>query len=338
MPLLGERPEVRKCTNDARAQHEHEREPGTVVHAHRMRLQVVREPGTGKRPRADRRAESAPEQERRAALEPALAVRDEPAQEHDHRDSDAAARVRQQHADDEPVEEKRPRSAKPVWMLAPGRQPEPERQAEVEEQRKRIPVADRRAQPSDPARAEGRHGLAEQRPAERERDHHRQRVRPEPHGPRHVDADREPDDRERDVDEPAVDVLPRAVGLDRPEHRKPTPADERDQQPERDKSLHREHRPRRSHQRSSPERGRDSQRREADPHEPAVRRSRREERRNSREHPCGDQRNQRRMALKGAPHQGREANSGARPCTRLQIDNVREITWGSRSNHASGSN
>src|SRR5207237_2350755 len=112
------------------------------------------------------------------------------------------------------------------------REPEPERQRDVAEQREGVPVADRAAQASDASvvLVEPGEDLAGERPGA---DGAEQRA----------EADRElagaagderTDDREHRVDDGAVRVVPAAVGLDRPGDRRRAPERKRDERQEHD--------------------------------------------------------------------------------------------------------
>ena len=222
-------------------QQEHDREPAPVPHTHRVRLEVLREPGPRERPHRNGDAGPAAEQQYCSPLDPRPADH-EPHADRDQRHEGPSPRVGQQQPDHERVDEHHTGDAQPARVLAPRGEPERQGQAEVQQERERVPVPDRRAEPRDPPRAAPRrHRLPEQPPAEHDRDEPGEHVRPPLDRSRRVDADPEPDEREREVDEPAVEVRPRAVGLDRPQERDPAPADERRQESERPERLAREH-------------------------------------------------------------------------------------------------
>ena len=122
-------------------------------------------------------------------------------------------------------------------MLPPHRRPQSERQRHRPDERKRVPVVQRLAQPRDPlaVRHEVRDHLAQERPEQHGPENAEQPQRNRTHGPRRGGPDKHSEQREREVDDPAVEVLPRAVGLERPDDREPVPEDEpAEQRQERD--------------------------------------------------------------------------------------------------------
>src|SRR6185436_1949830 len=120
----------------------------------------------------------------------------------------------------------------------------------------------------------------------------------------------EPDHREREVDEAPVEVRPRAVAFDRPQHRDPVPGHECGEEAERDDGLARERGPRQPRQRADDDRRRHRQRGHADPDEPSARRPVREEHRNRRQGPAGTEQQPSRPAIQRPEHQRRRLTSG----------------------------
>ena len=140
--LLHDRAEVRERAGHECGQHEHDREPGAVVHADRVALPVIRQARPGERPDRDAEPGPAAEQQRRRALDARPPER-EPEDGGDPADEHTAARVGQRQPDDQPEDVDDSERPQPVRVLAPCRQPERERQRHREEQRERVPVTDR---------------------------------------------------------------------------------------------------------------------------------------------------------------------------------------------------
>src|SRR5215207_314420 len=113
-------------------------------------------------------------------------------------------------------------------MLPPHRRPERERKRHRPDERERVPVVERLAQPSNPlaVRHEVRDHLAQERPEDHGPQKAKQPQRNRVDGPRRGGTDKDAEQREREVDNPAVEVLPRAVRLERPYDRQPVPEDE----------------------------------------------------------------------------------------------------------------
>ena len=147
--LLPERAQVRERPHRQRREHEHDREPGAVVHANRVRLPVLREPRPREGPHRHSEPGPAAEQQRRRALH-ARPPEHEPEHDRDAADEHPAARVGQQQPDHERVRVDDPERPQPVRVLPPGREPQRQRQRHREEQREGVPVSDRGAQPRNP--------------------------------------------------------------------------------------------------------------------------------------------------------------------------------------------
>ena len=122
-------------------------------------------------------------------------------------------------------------------MLPPDRRPEGERQRHRPDEGERVPVGERLAQAGDPlaVRHEVRDHLAQERPEQHRTEEREQTQRNRAHRPRRNGSDQHAEQREREVDDPAVEVLPRTVRLERPHDREPVPEDEpAEQREERD--------------------------------------------------------------------------------------------------------
>ena len=109
------------------------------------------------------------------------------------------------------------------------REPEPQREPRIGEQRQRVPVSHRLAEPGDPIPVleERRDGDSEQRPGERGRDDDRD-GRGDPARSGREGAAEQPECEERDVDEPTGEPVPRAVAGDRPDDRGARPGGQGD--------------------------------------------------------------------------------------------------------------
>ena len=188
------------------------------MHAHAVRLPVLRDPGQEERDRAHDPGRNAAADERGQALEP-LPRQREPAGERDERREQAPARVREHERDQERVQPDDRARANDTRVPPARRRPQRDRQPEHHHERERVPVPDRRPKPRQPpvVLVQRGHGLSGQGPEARHADE-----RADQPG---ADAGRErrprerPHDREREVGEPAVEVVPRAVRQDRPEDR-----------------------------------------------------------------------------------------------------------------------
>jgi hypothetical protein len=152
-------------------------------------------------------------------------------------DDHAASRVGEEQGDGGEEEQHRSSHPEQPRVLPADRKPEAERQREGRDEREPVPVADWVAQPCDPGcvREEVGHDLAQKRPGDHRGDQDREQRGDGSGRLRQGDAEEEPEDSEGEVDEAAVEVLPAAVGSDRPEHRHPVPNHERSKQ--EDKSL-----------------------------------------------------------------------------------------------------
>src|SRR6266542_1608038 len=147
-------------------------------------------------------------------------VERDPRRRCDQRDEDAAARVREQ-------DRRRRAEHEQHAVEAPLRgTPETEHEREHGELRERVRMSDRRTQSRGVAvvRVERRNDLREQRVADRRCENDRDRIRDR--APRRHSREEEADDEEREVHDAAVDVVPRAVGQDRPADRDPEPEHE----------------------------------------------------------------------------------------------------------------
>ena len=210
-----------------------------------MRLPVRGSPGRENAqtatPARPRRRAAAPPRSPPAASRARARARRRPRREH------AAARVGQQQRDHQRVDVDDPGRPQPVPRApagppARGRAAAPSRRAaRASSSTRSASSAARRARtsqsPGSPSRA------APSRAAARAR---RRARRPTPAPTER--ASQRPDHREREVDEPAVEVRPRAVALDRPDHREPVPGDEGREEAERDHRLARERGPRQARQ------------------------------------------------------------------------------------------
>ncbi len=178
-------------------------------------------------------------------------------------------------------------------MLPPDRRPERERQRHRTHERQGVPVVQRLAQPGDPltVRDEVRDHLAGERPQERRSEQPEQRKRHHPHRTWRGSGDQHAQHREREINDSAVEVLPRAVGLHRPHDREPVPEDEpAEERQERDPEPVQ---PRKRHNIEEHERDPDGggqHRQPADPDERRISRAVAEEERQRRDHGrCADQ-------------------------------------------------
>ena len=211
---------------------------------------------------------------------------DEPRPDNDHRHRDAAARVRQRKRDHPAVHEQR------AGGTPPRREPEPERQCDVAEQREGVPVADWAAQASDApvVLVEPGEDLAGERPGADGAEQRAEADRELAGAP----GDERAEDRERGVDDGAVRVVPAAVGLDRPGDRRRAPERKRDERQEHDGAA-----------RESAGRGKgggEEDRRAADPRERRVARGAAEEKGCGAEHERGTEW---RPQFPSRPHLGR---------------------------------
>ena len=198
-----------------------EREDPAVVGTHRPRLPVARDSRQGERDPEDGRPGAAAERERRQALD-APAVEEDPRRGGHARKRDAEARVREEQRHNEAVEEHRARRARLRRPRTRSR-PERKRHACVAEERKLVPVAERRAQPRDASvvRVKRRNTFREQRVAHEEGE--QDGGAGGETSPRQPRPGEQADEREGRVDDGAVRVAPRPVGRDRPDGRHPAP-------------------------------------------------------------------------------------------------------------------
>ena len=116
-------------------------------------------------------------------------------------------------------------------MLASRPEPEPEHDGDVGEQRQRVPVPDRLAEPRDAISLgiEGRNDLREQRPHERRADDDRQHPGGEARTEAPADGrEHDSETEERAVRDRLVEGVPAAIADDRPPHRHADPQRERD--------------------------------------------------------------------------------------------------------------
>ena len=147
-------------------------EDGAVGDTVRARRHVLgqRRPREGPQPDEQRRPGRRHEEEARLQTLPAD---DEPEREHDDADHHTGAREREQQRERRDVHEQRAENPNRAPMPALGAEPEAEHDRDVGEDRERVPVAHRLAQPRDAISlgVERRNGLREQRPGERRAEH-----------------------------------------------------------------------------------------------------------------------------------------------------------------------
>ena len=197
-----------------------------------VRRSPFERPGVGddraeQRPHRHRDGRDPGERERAHGLEP-RAGDDEPDAERRERRQHAAARRRQRERHQREEEHGRRTRAHARDVLAASGEPQPQRQRDGQEQRQPVPVLHRLLEPRAAVgvRPEGGDHRPEQGPdddgAEERGEGRRRRAHRAGRG------GREPaEGEEREVGEPAVEDLPRAVALDRPQHAQALPGDER---------------------------------------------------------------------------------------------------------------
>ena len=258
--------------HDAGADEREHAEHGAVGDAVRARRDVLGQRRPRERPRSDERRRPG----RRDEEEPArqtLPADEEPQREDDHADDDAGAREREQQRERRDVHEQRAENPHRTPMAALAPEPETEHDRDVGEERERVPVADRLAQPRDAVALgiERRDGLREQRPRERHAEHDREHPRgePRPHLPPDGGED-DSDPEERAVRDRLVERVPAAIADDRPAHRDPDPEREPDQRADEHGARASDARHRQPAERDEHERDREcDDRRAADGEDPA---------------------------------------------------------------------
>ena len=214
------------------ADDEEQPEPGPVGDAVGVRGAIVDERRPGERPAGDcgRRHDR---DERKEGRLDAIAAEPEPEHGAEYGGRDPGARGRQKDRDDGPV--RKHRAAHPHRDRSRrGGERECEHEQRVGGERKRVPVADRVAQPGGAAAVgeDRRDRLARERPDHAGAERHGQRGGGEPRRLPRAGAEQEADGEERDVHERPVQLDPREIGRDRPGDREPAPGCSREQQPD----------------------------------------------------------------------------------------------------------
>ena len=224
-PLVPRKPQRADERADA-AEHKREPEPAPIVHLQRARLRVLGQPRPRERPAGHRQRRHERNSKRHRALDPRPAY-GKPHRNGNDRNRDAAAREGEQQRHERRVEVDDAHRAQPVRPRARRRNPQRQRQREHGQKRQYVPVADRAAQARDALGFRGEPGkdLRPECGADRRRRRERQPSRREPRRPPQRPHGK-PKHEEGQVDERTVDVVPGPIGLDRPEQRKPLPADE----------------------------------------------------------------------------------------------------------------
>ena len=224
----GETREPKGGDEDAgRADEEEHAEDGAVRLALRVQGARLGDDRAEERPRGDRDGRDARERERARRFEP-RPPDDEPHGERRERGEHAAARGGEGEGDEREEEQRGGARAHTDRMLAPRSEPQPQRERRGKQQRKAVPVLDRRLQAGaavgvGPERGDDR---AEERPDDDHAEQRRERRCDRPH--RACRGNGEPaEQEEREEDRAAVEELPGAGGLDRPEHGDSLPDDER---------------------------------------------------------------------------------------------------------------
>ncbi len=117
-----------------RAQEDEEPEPGPILHAHRVGLEIVGDARLGQPPDERGQSRQDGDAERRDALH-ALARQGEVGDDREDGCQQPAARVREHDRDSEHVHEDDGHGPQPAIVLAPGRDPEPKGQTERGQER-----------------------------------------------------------------------------------------------------------------------------------------------------------------------------------------------------------
>ena len=174
MPASSERPRptTTSSDHDSRSDEREHAEDGAVGDAVRARRDVLGQRRPRERPQPDEQRRPGRRDEQEPGLQ-TLPADDEPQREHDDADDDTGARERQQQRERRDVHEQRAENPNRAPMPSLGAEPEAEHDRDVGEDRERVPVADRLAQPRDAISlgVERRNGLREQRPRERHAEH-----------------------------------------------------------------------------------------------------------------------------------------------------------------------
>ena len=255
--------------DDCGADREEDPEPRAVVDPGGVRLEIVGDRRSRKRPDRDKSGHGSCHDERAERLEP-IALDRQPGERRKSRDEDSGARKRENRGNLGEVDEHRSGCAHGSVVSPGSGEPQAERNRGRCDERKRVPVADRVAEPGDPETVgnERRHDLPGQRPEQHESDQHGEAAGDRARGSRYPRR-QQPEHGEHSVDECPIERLPRAIRGNRPPHRQADPGGERADQREAQET--------RSARYGNPpgaERdGRRQQRQRADPEQAARRRS-----------------------------------------------------------------
>jgi hypothetical protein len=223
---------VRRAHDDRGPERDQHPEPGAVVDAIGVGLEVVRERRPRERPQRDERRDRRRDREGGERLE-SRAPDPDPAGRGERGNGDPRPRVGEHDRELGEVEDEDAGRPQRPGVFARGGEPESERDGGRGCKRQRVPVADRVAQARDAGavREERRDHLAGERPEQHEAEQKREPGGDRPGRLRHLGCE-QPEQREGEVDEDPVEGRPGEVGRDRPRHRQPDPARERREQRE----------------------------------------------------------------------------------------------------------